>query len=130
MTIQTIAIGALLMGLAAYGYTNAELNDKGEKPLTALIPGVFGAILVLCALIALVKPTLRKHVMHLAALVGLLGVAGGFMPIYRQTVKLGKPFDPTAPSVMSGIIFSLLCLIFLVLCVRSFIAARKARTAG
>jgi hypothetical protein len=67
--------------------------------------------------------------MHLAAMVGLLGAIGGFMPLIRQYNKTGS-FDPLKPSAVAGELMILICLVFVGLCVKSFIAARKAREAG
>ncbi|AMV29195.1 hypothetical protein VT84_32675 [Gemmata sp. SH-PL17] len=71
---------------------------------------------------------LRKHVMHLAAMVGLLGALGGFMPLIRQISKTGE-FDPTKKSAISGELMIVVCVVFVGLCVNSFIQARKARKA-
>jgi hypothetical protein len=101
------------------------VNHAEVKPSpTALIPSVIGIILVLCGLLAF-KENLRKHVMHLAVIVGLVGAIGGFMPLVRQYNKAGS-FDPTKPSAISGEVMILVCAFFVVLCVKSFIDARKA----
>jgi len=57
------------------------------------------------------KESLRKHVMHLAAMIGLLGLIGGFVPTIRQNSQ-GKPFDPTAIAVRNGLMMSAVCLVF------------------
>ena len=66
--------------------------------------------------------------MHLAAMVGVLGAVGGVMPLYRQYSKTGA-FDPSKPSAISGELMILICVVFVMLCVKSFIDARKARNA-
>jgi hypothetical protein len=82
-------------------------------------------VLVVCGLLAF-NDARRKHVMHLAAVVGLVGFLGGFMPLIRQYNKTGE-FDPLKPSAISGELMILVCGVFLWLCVNSFIAARRAR---
>ena len=67
MPIVSIVIGALLVGLGAYGYTASD-----TKSITAWIPAFVGGPLILCGLIAL-KESLLKHAMHVAAMLGLLG---------------------------------------------------------
>ncbi|CAN5322730.1 hypothetical protein BH11PLA2_BH11PLA2_00830 [soil metagenome] len=130
MTVPTLICSIALIALGVSGYLLGEPNDQGKQPVTALIPAVIGALLGLCALIVMAKPGLRKHVMHLAAMVGLFGFLGGFMPIYRQIVVKGKEFDPSYTPVRNGLILSIICAVFLFLCIRSFIAARKAREAA
>jgi hypothetical protein len=130
MTVQTLICGLLLGVIGAVGYLNGEPNpDTGKVSPTALIPLFFGVALVLCAVIVMFKESLRKHVMHLAAMIGLVGVIGGLMPAYRQVFVKNLNFDPSARGVMYGLLMSAICLLFVGLCVTSFIAARKARKA-
>jgi hypothetical protein len=121
MAWPTIICGALLVADGLVGYAQ---QDVGHVSPTALIPAAIGAILMLCGFLAF-NNNMRKHVMHLAAMVGLVGAIGGFMPLFRQT----GPFDPTKPSAISGEVMILVCVIFVGLCVKSFIDARKARQA-
>ena len=129
MAWNTILCGALLMMLGVTGYFNGTPNpETGELPKTALIPAYIGGVLVLCGLLAF-SDKIRKHVMHLAAVVGVFGFLGGFMPLIRQAAK-GNDFDPTAPAARNGLLMSLVCAVFVGLCVKSFIDARKARKAS
>ncbi len=126
MAWPTIICGGLLVAVGVFGYTQQEPNpETGKVSMTALIPAFVGGVLVLCGVLAF-KDNLRKHVMHLAAMVGLVGVLGGFMPLIRQYSKTGS-FDPTKPSALAGEAMILICAVFVGLCVRSFIAAKKAR---
>ncbi|MEZ6143258.1 MAG: hypothetical protein R3B84_22050 [Zavarzinella sp.] len=127
MPLISIVIGSLLVAVGCLGYYQPDLlgeNDPTKLSKTALIPAGIGGVLILCGLIVLAAPKLRKHVMHLAALVGLIGAAGGFMPLQRSG------FDFKKASAISGAAMIGLCLLFLLLCIRSFIAARRARTNG
>jgi uncharacterized membrane protein HdeD (DUF308 family) len=89
---------------------------------TAMIPAYLGIILILCGLIAM-NPAYRMHAMHAAVTLALIGcIAAG----WRLAVSLSKPaIDSVAVSSQS--LMTVLCAIFVVLCVRSFIAARRAR---
>jgi peptidoglycan/LPS O-acetylase OafA/YrhL len=130
VAVPTIVISLLLVGVGAFGYLNQDIDpEKGTKSITALIPAFVGGVLLLCGLLALVGPGVRKHAMHLAAVLGLLGFLGGFMPLQRQLSKDGA-IDVTKPSAVSGLVMSGLCLLLVVLCVNSFIQARKARKAA
>jgi len=124
MAWPTIICGALLVVDGVVGY----LRQEAEKPSpTALIPAAIGGVLILCGLLAF-QEKLRKHVMHFAAMVGLMGAIGGFMPLIRQ-YNIKHEFDPRKPSAISGEVMILVCLVFVGLCVKSFVDARKARKA-
>jgi len=124
MAWPTIICGGLLVAVGLLGYTTSELQPA---PKTALIPAALGVILVVCGALAF-NEKLRKHVMHLAAMVGLVGVIGGFMPLVRQMVNSGG-FNPLKLSAIAGELTILISAVFVGLCVNSFIQARKARQA-
>ena len=125
MAWPTIICGALLVLVGIVGYSTSDVQPP---PMTALIPAFFGAALIVCGALAF-KDSLRKHVMHLAAMIGLLGAVGGFMPLIRQYSKTGA-FDPTKPSAIAGELMIAICVVFVGLCVNSFIQARKSRQAS
>jgi hypothetical protein len=121
-----IAFGAVLCAIGLWGYIGA---DPERQSVTALIPSFFGAALVLCGALAY-NAAWRKHAMHAAAAVALLGflAAAG-----RGVPKLGEAIsdDPTlhrAPRLI--LLMALVCLVFVVLAVWSFISARRRRAAS
>lgn len=83
-------------------------------------------LLLVLGLVAL-KERLRKHAMHGAALVGLLGFLGGAgMGLPKLPALLsGEAARPAA--VIEQLIMAAVCLVFVALCVRSFIVARRNR---
>jgi hypothetical protein len=119
MTRLTFAIGGILtvVGIVAYVVT-------GAASVTALIPTFVGLLLLVCAVLAR-RPTLHRHSIHAALVIAVLGAAGSLMNV----VKLGDVFAGTAqrPSavVVSTIMFVLLVL-YIIMGVRSFIAARQS----
>jgi hypothetical protein len=124
MSKLAIAFGVLLvalglgLGIYVYGFKPAE-----EHSPTAFIPAAFGAALVICGLIAR-NEKMRMHAMHFAALVGL---AGCIMPLARAIPKLlsDQPYHRSA--VYGQLAMGIISGLFVVLCVNSFIAARRAR---
>jgi hypothetical protein len=114
-------IGALLCLLGFVSYS----MSTSEKPGTALIPAGFGAVLLLLGLFTAMKPALRKHLMHAAAAVGTIGLLGSLVMFLKGVGTKGFVL-----STGSQLAMAILCAIFVVACVRSFIAARKAREAG
>jgi len=120
----TIVFGVLLILLGIVGYVGT-----GSEHPTALIPAAFGIFLAIFGAIAIAKPALRMHVMHGAVLVGLLGFLGTISGVIALAKKLSgqvieRPEAAYAKAAMCG-----LMLVYVILCVRSFIAARKARLA-
>lgn len=120
-----ILFGVLLCGLGLVGYYSPDTLGKSDaRSPTALIPAGVGVVLLICGMIVTAAPKARKHAMHVAAAVALLGAIGGFMPIRSNGLDLEKA------AVVSAIIMIALCTIFVLLCVRSFVRARIARTEG
>ncbi len=114
----TIILGAVLIVLGVIGYIATEFASW-----TALIPSILGALLVVFGLIGVKRPKIGIHV---ALVVALLGIVGTFMNV----LKIGEVFAGTAERpvavVLSTITFVLL-IVYVVLGVRSFIAARRGR---
>ena len=119
MPNTSIFFGRLLiiLGVVAYAYGYFATNPS----LTALIPAVFGAILMLLGYLANAKENLRMHLMHGAVLVGLIGF---IIPLTRIIPKLGA-IELNA-AFITQVLMSLVSLIFVVLCIKSFITARRA----
>ena len=119
MAPVTIIFGALLILLGAIPFFMT-----GAK--TALIPAYVGAILLVLGAIAL-SPKARKHAMHLAVIVGLLGFLAS---AGRLIGALASGKTPTTLAATSLGLMALLTGVYVVMCVRSFIAARRARLAA
>ncbi|MEM0955454.1 MAG: hypothetical protein AAGI24_15045 [Pseudomonadota bacterium] len=114
----TLAFAAALIVLGLFSWIAA-----GQSSITALIPAFFGLGLAVAGFIAL-KESLRKHAMHLAAVVALLGAIGALM---RGIPGILAADGDLRLATVSQLVMGVAMIVFLVLCVRSFIAARKAR---
>jgi hypothetical protein len=123
MPTTTIITGCLLILLGILGYLNGVRD--GHASITALIPAFFGIVLVLLGYLAgrWDAPSRRSMFMHIAVLIGLIGFV---VPAARLAGKLSE-LTATA-AVISQAVMALICLVFVLLCVRSFITARRART--
>jgi hypothetical protein len=120
---------AILFGIGLIGYGLFLFGETGWDPKanTALIPAYFGAAFLILGLISLIKDSIRKHAMHFAATVAMFGAIGGLgMGLSKLEIVTGKPPD-RPDAVHAQIWLGVLCTIFLALCVKSFIDARKAR---
>lgn len=116
MSPIAITFGVLLSILGVILFVLAEVKSP-----TAFFPTYFGVALIILGLVARNEKA-RKHAMHLAALVGLVGLIGGVAKGI-QALWVAK----TATVWAGSFGMAALCAAFLVLCIRSFIAARRAR---
>jgi hypothetical protein len=118
--IFVFAVIFVVLGIASYLLT-------GAQSWTALIPAIFGLLLAIAGGVSLKN---LKHGGHIAALVGLLGFFGTARSLGKVPALLsGEPVERAA-AVGVQAVFAVLCLIFIALCVKSFIDARRARTSG
>jgi hypothetical protein len=119
-----ILAGVILVSNGVNSYLRGTPDpDTGVVSPTALIPAVVGGLLAFCGLISFAAPAARKHAMHFAALVGVVGFLGGFMPLIRGYSKTGE-IDFGKPAVQSGLLMIVACLMFVMVCVKSFRDAR------
>jgi hypothetical protein len=127
MPLISIVAGLLLIAVGLEGYTNSlgVFNVEKLHSITSLIPAFFGAFLLVCGILAFL-PNLRKHMMHVAAMVGLLGTLAG-LGMGIRAVAAGKEFGP---AVKMQFVLGVISLAFLGLCVRSFIEARRRQRAA
>lgn len=123
MAKMTILFGVLLTILGLVTYFGAESLGASTRSVTALIPAFIGVPLIILGIVAQ-KPGARKHAMHAAAALALLG----FLASFGRFVAVGAA--PTSVGPAALLIMAILCGVFVALCVRSFIVARKAREAG
>jgi len=121
----TIGFGLVLGAIGLFGY----FGSTAEHPsVTALIPAFFGAVLILCGLLAY-NSAWRKHAMHAAAAVGLIGfiaAAGRGLPKLGAAISDDPQFH-RAPRLV--LLMMLVCLVFVATCVWSFISARRRQKA-
>ena len=113
------AFAYLVLGIAGFALT-------GSTHKTALIPCIFGFLFLVFGFLAR-KDNLRKHVMHAAVLIALLA----FLGTARSLSHLPELLNGTAEKPAAIITQSLnagLSLLYIILAVRSFIQARRARS--
>ena len=111
-----------ILGVALYSASDLE----AEKRWTALIPTGVGIILIICGLIARNEKA-RKHAMHVAALLGLIGCVAPLVMVIKKWASTSEFNNLSGGGQLA---MSALCGVFLALCVKSFIDVRKARKAA
>jgi lysylphosphatidylglycerol synthetase-like protein (DUF2156 family) len=120
MPSTSITCGLLLILVGIIGYVYGLMGNAAS--VTALIPAFFGIVLAILGFLAKAKENLRKHLMHAAVVIALIGfilVAG------RLLMKISSL--TLSAAVASQIAMALICLLFVILSIRSFAAARRAK---
>ena len=119
------ALVLIVLGIAVYIAT-------GSHAPTALIPTWFGVVLGILGLLANTDDAKRRMLfMHIAVTVGLVGFIFpgwrglGDLIAQAQGQAVLRPAAMKEELAMAGI-----CLIYVLLCIRSFIAARRQRTSS
>jgi len=124
MAKVTIVFGALLVALGLVGFFGT-----GGIHYTALIPTWFGLALGAGGILA-ISPSegRRKLFMHINVTVGLVGLIGAIAAAlqgYGHARSLGE--EPDYIALAAKLTMAALLLIYVNLCVRSFIQARRSR---
>ncbi|HWE85539.1 MAG TPA: hypothetical protein VG267_11385 [Terracidiphilus sp.] len=118
---------AVLLAILGLGF----YIGTGSQHPTALIPLWFGLALGIFGFLA-ISPNegRRKLFMHINVTIGLLGFLGAAIQAIREfgnARSLGE--TPNYVAIEAQAAMALLMLIYVLMCVRSFIEARRARSA-
>ena len=102
-------------------------RQASGRGVTSLIPAFFGIVLVLFGILARTEDSKKRMLwMHIAVTVGLIGFV---MTAARAIIAYTHPPILRPLAVREEVLMAAILLIYVYLCVRSFIAARKARLA-
>lgn len=119
MSRLAIGLGILLIVLGVGSYLGT-----GAASITALIPAFFGLPILAAGLVGL-QDAWRKHAMHVATLLALLGLAGALArPLQKLTSGAGLHWSA---ALGSQVAMAVLCGVFVVLAIKSFVDARRRR---
>ncbi|AFH47895.1 Hypothetical protein IALB_0183 [Ignavibacterium album JCM 16511] len=119
MTKFSIVLGIIFIIMGLYGYFGIS-----SESITALIPTFFGIPLLILGWLGLNEKYL-KHAMHGAAVLTLLGFVGTVSGLIKFFKMLGGEEMQRPAAVTVQAIMAILCLLFLVFAVKSFIDARR-----
>jgi fucose 4-O-acetylase-like acetyltransferase len=125
MAKLTMVFGVLLIAVAAWGFV-----ATGSTYPTALIPAGFGLVFMLFGALASSNDAKKRMLwMHISVTVALLL----FLALIKsdfQVFELARGANlPHPVAIEEKAAASLLSLLYVLFCVRSFIAARQARLA-
>jgi hypothetical protein len=104
--------------LILWGIGVSYLSDSNS--ITSYIPSIFGLPILLFAVLALLVPSKKKLLMHILVTFGLIIFLGG-LDFFRS---LGNPFENVWAD-SSKLMMMITGFLFTLLCVKSFIFARK-----
>ena len=121
MPLKGVLTAIVLIGIGLVGYLGT-----GMKSVTALIPAFVGLPLLVASAISFKQERLKLG-MHIAATVGLLGFLA---PVGKLAGAAAKGEFELKTSTYCMMAMAVVCLVFVLLCVKSFIDVRKARQAG
>ncbi|MGB6686221.1 MAG: hypothetical protein WBE76_00090 [Terracidiphilus sp.] len=120
MAKVTLVFAVLLVALGLAGYMGT-----GSQHPTALIPLWIGLLLGIFGVLAISPSESRRKIfMHINVTIGLLALLATIVEIIRTLIS-SKPPDTAA--MVSKLSLAALLLAYVAVCVRSFIAARRAR---
>lgn len=121
MAKLTIVYGVIFIIMGLYGYFGIS-----SESITALIPTFFGIPMLILGWLGLNEKYL-KHAMHGAAVLMLLGFAGTVSGLIKFFAMLGGAETARPSAVTIQAIMAVLCLVFIVLAVKSFIDVRRSK---
>ena len=117
LTMEKISlIYGLFLILWGVGVSYLSASDS----ITSYIPSMFGLPVLLFAILALLFPNKKKLLMHIVVTFGLIIFLGG-LDFFRS---LGNPFENFWAD-SSKLMMLITGFIFTLLCIKSFIFARK-----
>jgi membrane-bound ClpP family serine protease len=124
MAKLTIVFGILLILIGVTGFV-----VTGSTHPTALIPAAAGVLFIIFGTLANSENSKKRMLwMHIAVTVALL-LFLGLIRADIDVIRLSRGVSfPHPVAVLEKSATSLLCLLYVLLCVRSFIAARRLRT--
>lgn len=117
----SLTLGIILTLLGVVGYAMS-----GGASWTALIPALFGILFIGAGVLGR-NEKLRKHAMHGAAALALVGILGSFGGLLKFFTMIGGAEVERPAAVIAQSVMAVLCIVFLVLSIKSFIDARKKR---
>jgi hypothetical protein len=128
-----------IFGLLLILQGGVDFFGKGAQPNLATMPFCFGLGLIVCAVIGQLRPKARKHAMHAAillAVVGCVASIGGFYRLCLSMVADQQVFLPAADfdrawrADQARFFMCLTCLVYVAVSIGLFIRARRAGAAG
>jgi hypothetical protein len=117
----SIIIGSFLTLLAVISY-----SLSGGASWTALIPSVVGIPLIILGILGK-RESMRRHVMHAAVALAMIGFLGSVRALANFVRVLNGVTVERPGAVVAQIVMSLACFVFVAFGIKSFVDARRTR---
>ena len=121
MSTLSIIFGLLLNLVGLVGFFGT-----GATHYTALIPCALGLLLIISGIVARCEKC-HMHAMHVAVLVSLIGFIATASSLGKVSLVLANTAGPRLPSFIAKEATAVLCGLFFILCIRSFVKARLCK---
>jgi len=120
----TIVVGLILVVLGV-----AVFVATGSHAPTALIPTYFGILLGILGMLANTDNSKRRMLfMHIAVTVGLIGfIFPGWRGMGDLITQMHGQIVLRPVAMKEELAMAAICLVYVLLCVRSFISSRRSR---
>ena len=122
MAKVSIVFGLILIILGLVSYFGIS-----SESITALIPAFLGVPILILGFLSL-KEKYLKHSMHASAVLMLLGFGGTVSGLIKFFRMLGGEIFERPSAITIQAIMAVICLMFLVLAIKSFIDARRGKS--
>jgi apolipoprotein N-acyltransferase len=116
----------IVFGLVLCGLTAVALVWTPVKSPTQFIPMMLGIPILFCGVVAL-NPHRRRHAMHAASGIAMLGTVGGAgtSSYWLMTLAGGEVIDRNSLNLV--VAMTIVCAVFVAVCVVSFISTRRRK---
>ncbi len=120
-----VALILIVLGVAVFIAT-------GSHAPTALIPAYFGILLGIFGLLANTPNSKRRMLfMHIAVTIGLVGfIFPGWRGLHDLITQIHGQIVLHPAAMKEELAMAVICLVYVLLCVRSFISARRERVSA
>lgn len=122
MPTLSIIFGIILITIGIIGYFGIS-----SESITALIPAFLGLPVAILGALGLNEKRL-KVTMHIASVLMLLGFLGTVRGLFKFFSMIGGAEVARPAAVIVQAVMAVLCLIFLIFAVKSFIDARRNKS--
>lgn len=123
--VHRTALGfGIVLILVGVGFYFGTRTASGFGSWTALIPSIIGFLLAICGILGS-NELRRKHAMHAAAAIALLGSVACFDGVIKSLRLLSGAVVVRPEAQYEKALTAFICAAFVVLCIRSFADARR-----
>ncbi len=118
-----ITVVAIIYGLILIFWGVLSSLFGGSNSITSLIPTFIGFPILIFSSLSLKFPSKQMIFMHIVVIFGIIAFLGG-ADIFRSLISGSNPFNNLIAGI-SKIFLFITGLVFTLICIRSFIFARK-----